>query len=92
MKTFQTSKKDKTDTTQSVSGEFKNIDMIAVIHRSLPNSFAHYVIKSLNKTIVLRGKRDLKVPYNIEKEIKDSENILANRGPQPSPSSTGEAD
>ena len=84
--------KDITDSASSVSGEFKIIETIAVIHKTMPNSIGHYAIKSLNKTMVLRGKRDLIVPYNIEKEITDSENILANRGPQPSPSTFGEVD
>ena len=92
MKKIHTFIKDITDSTASVSGEFKIMKNITVSHKTIPNSIGQYAIKSLNKTIVLRRKRDLVVPYNIDKEIKDSENLSANRGPKPSPPTFDEID
>ncbi|MGB7911391.1 MAG: hypothetical protein WCF59_04120 [Desulfobaccales bacterium] len=80
------------DSTSSLSGDFTITEDITVIHATMPNSMGRCPIMSLNNTIVLRRKKDLIVPYDIEKEIKDAENILANRGPQPGPPTSGESD
>jgi hypothetical protein len=92
MNTFQTIKKDKIDTASSNLGDFTKVDDAEIIQRTFSNSFGRYTIKSLNKTIVIRGKGELKIPYNAEKEKKESENILVNRGPQPSSPSHDETE
>jgi hypothetical protein len=91
MKSIRPIKKDKTDTAQSITGEFINIDGTAIISRSLPNSFGQYTTRSLNKTIMIRGKGEITISYNIEKEMKEAENILANRGKEKGPSTTDES-
>lgn len=91
MKSFRFIKKDRPDTTQPNVDKFVNIDRTDTAHKDLKNSFGQYAIRTLNKTIIIRGKGEIIIPYNIEKEMKEAENILANRGPEKGPSTIDES-